>query len=276
MNPEKKVLLVEDIDISRITYANIIKHAGYAVDTVSSLDEAIAAIDRKTYQVAVVDIILAEDDVFNRDGLRVIEYLQELNEGTESVIISGQDEVDVAIEAFHKFGLVQYINKKRLEKSSDITSAVDKAFGKARIKQFGPFHSVSCVFSGKGNEMTWEHKCLALLKPSEGAAGFSKFLQGFIKPLTPLLPGKDSASPSAFDEGRQRVTAEFWSKGVGGAVRVLLAPARQAESALGEVASLGGGQGLIHRYEKANIVGLAFSAADLGRERFAQHLFDKA
>jgi ActR/RegA family two-component response regulator len=276
MNPVKKVLVIEDDGPSRKKYTQVIKEAGYDVDAVGSLDEAVKAVDRKTYHVAVVDITLDLDDVFNRDGLRAIEHLQELGEGTESIVLSGQSEVDVVADAFHKFGQIHYLNKNSLKQWSDISASVNTAFGKARIKHLGPFHSTSRVFSGKSNEMAWEHKCLALLKPSEGAAGLGKFLQGFIKPLTPLLPRRDAVSPSTLDEGRQRVTAEFWSKGIGGAVRVLLVPARHAESVLGEASSLDGVGELIHRYEKANIVGLAFSADALGREQFAQRLFDKA
>lgn len=273
MNPIRKVLVIEDIESLRKNYAETIEDVGYDVDAVGSLDEAIAAIDRKTYHVAVVDITLDVEDVFNRDGMRVIQYLQDLNEGTESVILSGQEELDVAIEAFHKFGLVQYLNKKKVKKPSDITTAVDMAFEKARIKHLGKFNSISSIFSGKGKETTWEHRCLQMLRPSEGMAGFSKFLQGFAKPLTPLLPRQDAPSPSSFDEDNRRVTAEFWSKGVGAAVRVVLTPAGQAEAALADAAESGGA--VIHQYEKANTVGLAFSS-NLGREQFTHHLFNKA
>lgn len=268
----KKVLLIEDIEGSRNTYAEIIRDGGFSVDAVGNLSDAIALISKKTYHVAVVDITLDEDDLYNRDGLKVIQYLHDLKEGTESVILSGQPELEVAVEAFEKFGLVQYIEKRKLRKTEDLISAVEKAYMKAKIKHLGPFNSISSLFSGTRNAASWEHDCLLALKPSEGMKGLSEFLKGFCKPLTPLLAKKGSVSPTEIDNARKRIFGTFWSKGIGSAVNLIIGPTEDASNLLEELSlAEKDNPHIIHQYGKAKVFGLA-SSIMAKREVYVDHL----
>ena len=47
-----------------------------------------------------MDLQLDIRDDSNRDGLKVIKYLHELNEGTQKVVVSGQGTEEVFVELY--------------------------------------------------------------------------------------------------------------------------------------------------------------------------------
>jgi ActR/RegA family two-component response regulator len=276
MNAQKRVLIVEDEKSLLRTYVDIASSAGYAVAGVSNMKEAIAAIYNNSYHVAIVDIQLNgegehEGQDYNRDGLSIIEYLHNLGEGTEIIILSALNEVEVAIQAYERFGIAQYLRKRKAKKASDIIAAIDRAYEKCRLNEYGNHNSITSFLAGS-NVMSWEHKCLSILHPTEGMKGLNAFFVELCKPFTPLLPRKSTDIPMGVDENKNCVTGEFWSKGIGQAISLTAYPRSNGPEALRQAqADRADGQRLIQQYEKANVVGLVLSLS-CPREDFVEHL----
>lgn len=273
MKEEKCVLVIEDMAGSRETYAQAISLAGYSVDTVENLQEAINAINRKTYHVAVVDITLDAEDEYNRDGLKIIEYLHNLGEGTQAIILSGQNTLEVAIEAFERFNLAKYLDKRKLKAIAELNSAVDDAYKKCNIKKYGTHRSLLSFLAGKDDEMVWTGKCLSILQPMEGWSGLNVFFSGFCEPLTPILPRKNAEKITYVDEKERCVWGEFWSKGLGQPISIFV----YTESYGNGILKIGKTDRweithLIHKHEKANILGLAFTLPQVDRSDFVDRI----
>src|SRR6476659_1552480 len=126
MKRERRVLIVEDDRRLLDDYEDIVASAGYRVTTTDNLSEAIAHTDNVTFHVAIVDIGLDKQDEHNEEGLAVIDHLYELAEGTEVMILSGQSKIAVAIQAYEKYGIAQYLEKGK-KTPGDIISAVETA-----------------------------------------------------------------------------------------------------------------------------------------------------
>lgn len=215
MKKQKRVLIIEDNHKLLDDYSDIVTSAGYQVTATHNLKSAIEQIDKVTFHVAIVDIGLDEHDEHNEEGLAVIDHLYELDEGTEVIILSGQSKVAVAIEAYEKYGIAQYLQKGK-NKPSDITSSVETAFRKCTLKEHGKYASLTQFLANAGNATKWEHQCLSVLHPTGGILGLNKFLLELCGSFTPLLPMKNTNEPMTIHENR--VYGRFWSKAIGSAV----------------------------------------------------------
>jgi len=71
-----------------------LREQGYAVDTASNLAEGRAAVDRKSYNLALVDIRLGNDD-----GFDLLVHCRKNYPATAVMMITGYGTVEAAIEA---------------------------------------------------------------------------------------------------------------------------------------------------------------------------------
>src|SRR5437660_1332521 len=91
MDMRPRILIVEDIEDMREVWRAVFERADYRADGAATAEAAQRAIDRCTYHVALVDIMLAgRDDVSDRSGVKVLKYLRDLAEGTRALVLSGQ------------------------------------------------------------------------------------------------------------------------------------------------------------------------------------------
>lgn len=270
MKDKKRVLLVEDSNVLMRTYAKVLASVGYEVEAVSNLKDAINNIEDNTYHVALIDIQLDEDDENNRDGLRVIERIHSLQEGTAIVILSGLDALDVAVEAYERFGLHKYLEKKKFNTPDQITTAVKNAFEASRIRELGSFKSITDLLSGGRSTQHWENECLRALKPSGGMRGLNQVLTEFCKPYTPLLPKKELSPPMQIVADKEIAYGEFWSKAFGKAL--LLSLHSKDSTGRPSMVDQFGPVELIRNYEKANVVGSVFSLPKATRHKFVERV----
>ncbi len=269
MKQDKRVLLVEDNRDLLNEYEEIVSSAGYSVDLAHDLAGAIQMVNEKTFHVAIIDIQLDPDDEHNQDGLAVLERLRELDEGTEAIILSGQPKLDVAIDAYEKFKIVHYLEKRKSKRPSDITGAVDKAFQQCNLRYYGPYRSLSGLLSDQKDAMSWEYECLSVLKPSAGIKGFHSFLMDFCGPYVPLLQKKSTSIPMRVAEADRTLSGEFWSKSIGKGV-LLIAYPEELRKEKEPLLRLDEARSIHHTYEKSNLIGLAFTLSNVDREQFVE------
>ena len=99
------LLLVEDEDDFRETTARWMTRKGHQVSEAPNAQEALALLDRRHFDVAVVDM--------NMPGISGIELLQRMkadNLDTEVIILTGQGTIDSAVQAM-KLGACDYLTK---------------------------------------------------------------------------------------------------------------------------------------------------------------------
>jgi signal transduction histidine kinase len=102
---EGRLLVVDDEESLRITTAAILEKEGYAVDTASSGDEAIALLDQKDY-----DLVLTDLHMEGGDGLSVLNQIRRHSPLTISVVLTGFASVESAIAALQE-GAYDYLVK---------------------------------------------------------------------------------------------------------------------------------------------------------------------
>jgi CheY-like chemotaxis protein len=86
-----KILMVDDDPIQLRTGRRVLMHLGYEVTTLSSGREALALLQSNSgegccgFDLLILDMLLNED----RDGLEVLERVQELFPGQKAILVSG-------------------------------------------------------------------------------------------------------------------------------------------------------------------------------------------
>jgi len=88
MADQSRILVVEDQSSWQAIYKTALQDLGL-VTIVGDVATALDAIYMRFYHVAIVDVHLGEADQDNLGGLRVLEKIWELDEGTEAIVVTG-------------------------------------------------------------------------------------------------------------------------------------------------------------------------------------------
>jgi DNA-binding NtrC family response regulator len=111
MVKQHRILIVEDEarwreDVLR----EALEDEGYQVQTSSSYDEAVAALDRQAFDLAVVDVNLTGVSG-NQDGIRLLERLASHHTQTQTIVISGSRTRAMAAESAKRFRPYAFVDK---------------------------------------------------------------------------------------------------------------------------------------------------------------------
>lgn len=94
MKAKEKILVVDDDPNLRKTLADILRIKGYETAVASSGTEAIAAVERETFCLALIDLMLPD-----LPGLEVMARIKAISPLTEAIILTGHASMETAIEA---------------------------------------------------------------------------------------------------------------------------------------------------------------------------------
>jgi DNA-binding NtrC family response regulator len=100
-----EILLADDESTFRDTFAKVLEEEGFAVTAVSDGKEAIEAITKQRYAVAVLDIQMP-----GSDGISVLREIVALRPQTRSIMVTAYGTVEMAVEAI-KLGASDYVMK---------------------------------------------------------------------------------------------------------------------------------------------------------------------
>jgi two-component system response regulator RegA len=101
-----RTLLVVDDDVTfRTRLAQALRSRGLEVTTAGGFDEAIAAAQQETPELALVDLRLP-----TRSGLEVVRALRELDATTIIIVLTGYGSIATAVESV-KLGATTYLTK---------------------------------------------------------------------------------------------------------------------------------------------------------------------
>lgn len=221
---KKRILVVEDRNDLRQMYVKNLNRTieNLEVDETDSKTGAIELIKRKTYHVAILDIMLAEDRS-DRGGILVLDYLKELKEGTLSIMLSGSPDINCAIHALRSRIVVDYIHKSEIQSPEIYLNPIQKALEEVQIPLFGKYGRLTSFLAApeKIDVGQWEFKSLQGLFDG-GFDPLSKALSQTFIPMCPVLPKKMQAFALNTDEKNKALYGAFWSKAIGNAIWICL------------------------------------------------------
>ncbi|MBC8377774.1 MAG: sigma-54-dependent Fis family transcriptional regulator [Planctomycetes bacterium] len=100
-----KILLADDENTFRETFLKVLQEEGFDVDAFDNGLDAIAAIKKTEYDIAVLDI-----DMPGADGIRVLKEVVKVRPDTRVIMITAFGSVEMAVEAI-KIGASEYVVK---------------------------------------------------------------------------------------------------------------------------------------------------------------------
>jgi CheY-like chemotaxis protein len=208
-----RVLIVEDQRQWQEVFREIIELATRAETfTVSSLREAIDALDKILFDLALLDYRLAEDDPYNRDGKIVAMRINDLQEGTRVIIVTAYGDVVDAEEAFRDFHAYDFIRKHKMDFLRDrIRSAIEQSMV-AAIRSLQPEDFPdSLLRQGSLSELE------GILGMKKKSRELKSCLARLFDGLYPILPSIAGAKVSP-DSGV--ACARVWSRALGEPIEV--------------------------------------------------------
>jgi DNA-binding NtrC family response regulator len=105
MQPNAKVLIVDDEERFRITLRKLLSANGLETNAVGSGREAIEELKQQPYDVVLLDVKMPE-----MDGIEALGELKKISKNVEVIILTGHASVDVAVEIM-RLGGYEYLLK---------------------------------------------------------------------------------------------------------------------------------------------------------------------
>ncbi len=119
------LLLVDDDRHVLSSMADWLREQGYKVDVAGDYATAVAAIERKPYELLLVDIRLAD-----RDGFEVLAFSRQRNPATPVILLTGYGTVETAIEAI-RAGAFDLLTKPLIDEELEI--AIRRALNQREV-----------------------------------------------------------------------------------------------------------------------------------------------
>ncbi len=103
----EEILIVDDNADIRNIINELIIDAGYKTRLAANYNQALAEIDKKLPDVAILDVKLDKGD---NDGIELLSHIKSKNKDTPVIIISGHANIEMAVKSLHH-GAFEFIEK---------------------------------------------------------------------------------------------------------------------------------------------------------------------
>jgi DNA-binding SARP family transcriptional activator/ActR/RegA family two-component response regulator len=141
--PTARILVVEDQPEWQELVGELLSDEGYGVRQADSYEHALAWLDRESFSVIFLDMMLHEFDlpVQNGTGWQLLDYLVEQRPRTKIIILSGRATAGEAARLVRDYPIVNFIDKSEADVEAQILGAVHEATRapSLRIQTFGQF-----------------------------------------------------------------------------------------------------------------------------------------
>lgn len=114
-----RVLVIDDDPSICKTVGLLLEDHGYSPRTFTSADEALAAANEESFQIALIDLRMPE-----MDGAEVVEKLKAIDERMSCIVMTAYPDLDSATETMRR-GSCDYIAKPF--KQEELVASVDRA-----------------------------------------------------------------------------------------------------------------------------------------------------
>ena len=123
--PRGTLLLVDDDRQVLDSMADWLRGQGYQLDTANSYAAAVAAIDRRDY-----DLLLADIRLNDGDGFDLLPYAHKKNADTAVIMITGYGTVESAVEAI-RAGAFDFLTKPLID--AELEMAINRALSQQQV-----------------------------------------------------------------------------------------------------------------------------------------------
>ncbi len=275
MSLSHRIVVVENLEGLRTQYIIGLEMAGFEANGAASLQEALDLIKIKTFHVALVDLMLNDPHDTTMQGLEVLEKLCALNEGTQAIVISGQDSPGIAVDAITEYQAAKYIPKSKIlnEGMDFLINEVSHLAEATELRKYGDGDSIISVLAGATEQLVWTDSFLRTLKPKNGFTGLKNFFTQFCEPVVPLMSPQEASSPLLFDKEQRFANGRFWSKGLGLPLELVVCRADEAAELLYQENYTAWHNDPIVEYKSCGLKGYAFGLPDdVARSEFVEKI----
>ena len=143
LSPAISILIVDDDEVLRKRLARAFDERGYDVRMAANYDEAIAAVQSESPELAILDLRMP-----GRSGLELVQALRKLDPATKIVVLTGYGSIATAVDAI-RLGATYYLPKPA--DVDDILTAFSRGERPALDPPLTP-HSVPSLARAE-----WEH-----------------------------------------------------------------------------------------------------------------------
>jgi CheY-like chemotaxis protein len=216
----RTALVLEDDREQRARYVATLKDNDYLAEGAANVEEAIELLNRKYYALLWVDLSMDKSPkVLDEQGRGLIHRAKELDDPCAMIVVTVTNESRITRDYLMKYGVTDFVTKKELlefswgthlekiERALESITWSDKRISREFLQVYG--ESANFAFDRV-------HR----LNPRVNAAEFNKLMRRFVEHGMPFLP-KVSRPVLQADAGMVR--GEFWSRGWGHAVELVLA-----------------------------------------------------
>ena len=161
----QEILIIDDNPDIRNIIKDLIDESGFKTRVAANYNQALAEIDKKLPDVAIIDVKLDKGD---NDGIELLSHIKKKNKDIPVIIISGHANIDMAIKSL-KSGAFEFIQKpfdqERL--MNFVNRAVEnyKLISENKILQTQLFHTFE--FIGKSQNVSKIRDQIEKLSTSE-------------------------------------------------------------------------------------------------------------
>lgn len=111
---EYRVLIVDDDSSWQENFKETVESIGFVARISGSYEDANAVLDRQHFHLVLVDLRLSEE-LQELAGMRLVEKVAELDEGTSTIIVSGYADATLATAALKQYGAFFVIEKEKID-----------------------------------------------------------------------------------------------------------------------------------------------------------------
>ncbi len=148
-----EILIIDDNPDIRMIINDLIKEAGYKTRVAANYNQALAEIDKKLPDIAIIDVKLDKGD---NDGIELLNHIKKKNKDIPVIIISGHANIEMAVNSL-KSGAFEFIEKpfdrERLMNFVDRASENYYLKNKNRELETKLFHSFELIGVSKNIEL---------------------------------------------------------------------------------------------------------------------------
>ena len=102
---KNEILVIDDNSDIRFLICNILEENDYKIRSAANYNQAVAEINSKIPDLAIIDIKLDKGD---KDGIDILKWLMKINKNIPVIMISGHANVQVAVEAI-RIGAYEFV-----------------------------------------------------------------------------------------------------------------------------------------------------------------------
>jgi ActR/RegA family two-component response regulator len=273
MAPIENILIVEDDRAWSEIYERAIARRGIqTVRIATSLEEAEMLLAAMAFAVAFVDVGLDEHDESNVDGLRIMQKLEESQDQTSLIVVTGKGSLQIARDAMKKYNAVDVLDKARVD-PADLPKLLDEGLQVYKTATAAQSTRARDVLRGNLEPWFWDDRIQRAIQVDGGIGNLYQFLEDLLLPLLPVV-SRYKGQQVEIDPSTSIAYGEYWSRAIGAPLLVCFGNENRVAATLAEHPPDNGflGAGSIGKIIRdrsfANVRGLVFQLLGQTRSSF--------